>query len=72
MKKLSLALLLLGLAFLVYLICRMGPGELWHQLGHLDWGVVPLILSEGLANLAHTVGWGCCISRPRCNKCCLV
>ncbi len=61
MKKVNHALLVLGLGFLVYLICKVGPHELWHQFGALGWGVVPLILSEGLANLAHTVGWRHCI-----------
>ncbi len=61
MRRLNHALLLLGLGFLVYLVCNAGPHELWHQFGALGWGVLPLILSEGLANLAHTLGWRHCL-----------
>ncbi len=65
MKRLNQALLVLGLAFLVYLVCRVGPDELWHQFGAIGWGLVPLILSEGVANLAHAVGWRHCLDgRP--------
>ena len=61
MKKLNTALLLIGLAFLVYLVWKIGLGELWRQVSALGWGVALLILSEGLANLAHTEGWRRCI-----------
>jgi uncharacterized protein (TIRG00374 family) len=62
MKRLNAALLVLGVAFLAYLLWKVGPGELWGHLRQLGWGVVPLILSEGLANLAHTLGWRHCLS----------
>ena len=64
MRKLNHALLFLGLGFLVYLVCKTGPDELWHQFGALGWGLLPLILSEGLANLAHTLGWRHCLRGP--------
>jgi len=61
MKRLNTVLLGLGLAFLACLVWKVGPGELWRQLSALGWGVLLLILAEGAANLAHTVGWQCCI-----------
>src|SRR5208283_1384695 len=61
MKRLNTVLLSLGLAFLAFLVWKVGPGELWRQLGTLGWGVTLLILAEGAANLAHTVGWQYCI-----------
>jgi len=56
------ALLLLGLAFLVWLIGNIGLGEVWRQLTALGWGIVPLLLGEGLAELIHTMGWRRCLS----------
>ena len=61
MRLLSRVLLLFGLGFLLWLICSVGPGELLSQLRVLGSGIVPIILSEGLANLAHTLGWRECL-----------
>lgn len=61
MKKLNTVLLVLGLAFLAYLVWNVGPARLWQQVSALGWGVIPLILSEGAGNLAHTLGWRNCI-----------
>ena len=57
MNKLNRGLLCLGLAFLVFLVWRTGLEKLWHEVGALGVGVIPLVLIEGLANLAHTIGW---------------
>lgn len=67
MKKLNIALLSLGFGFLAYLVWRVGPGELGKQVLEVGWGVIPLILCEGLANVIHTLGWRHCItnSHPR-------
>jgi hypothetical protein len=65
MKKVQTALLLAGLGFLIYLLWKLGVIELWRQFKILGWGILPLILSEGLANLAHTVGWNHCLCGPR-------
>ena len=61
MKKLNTALLFVGMVFLVYLVWRIGPGELGSQILDLGWGIIPIILSEGVGNLAHTMGWRHCI-----------
>jgi glycosyltransferase 2 family protein len=61
MKRFNTVLLVLGLAFLLYLIEKTGWRELWLQLRVLGWGITLILLAEGLANLAHTVGWRHCI-----------
>jgi uncharacterized protein (TIRG00374 family) len=63
MKRLNNALLVLGLAFLLYLVWKVGPDELWHEVGTLGWGLIPIILCEGLGNLAHALGWRHCLAR---------
>jgi uncharacterized protein (TIRG00374 family) len=64
MKKLHGILLVLGLVFLTYLVSTIGVGELWRELTSLGWGLIPLILIEGLADLIHTMGWRRCLSGP--------
>lgn len=63
MKRLNNALVVLGLGFLLYLVWKVGPDELWHQVGALGWGVIPIVLCEGLGNLAHSIGWRHCLDR---------
>jgi uncharacterized protein (TIRG00374 family) len=64
MNRLNAILLILGVVFLICLVWTIGFGELWHQLTSLGWGLIPLILIEGVADLAHTVGWRRCLSGP--------
>ncbi len=64
MKRFHAILMTLGLALLSYLVWKVGPGELWRELSFLGWGVVPLVLGEGLAEMIHTVGWRHCLSGP--------
>lgn len=64
MKKLNILLLILGVAFLGYLLWRTGIGQLWHELTSLRWGLIPLLLSEGVAEMIHTLGWRHCLSGP--------
>jgi uncharacterized protein (TIRG00374 family) len=64
MKNLHAILLVLGLVFLTYLVSTIGVGELWHELTSLGWGLIPLILIEGVADLVHTMGWRRCLSGP--------
>src|SRR6476646_9367636 len=64
MKRINTVLLGLGLVFLGCLVWKTGWKELWHQVSALGWGIVLIILAEGLANLAHTVGWRQCIQTP--------
>jgi uncharacterized protein (TIRG00374 family) len=61
MKRLHALLLALGTLFLAWMVFRIGPRELWHQFTLLGWGLVPLILLEGVADLFHALGWRHCL-----------
>jgi hypothetical protein len=65
MKKLQSALLLVGVGFLGYLLSKIGPRELWRELRLLGWGIIPVLLSEGIAEMIHTIGWRYCLSGPQ-------
>ncbi len=64
MKKLHIVLLTLGFGFLVFLIWQIGIHQLWHQLTVLGWGIVPMLLVEGVAELCHAISWRYCFSGP--------
>ena len=65
MKKLHAVLLVLGAAFLAYLIWKTGLAELRKELISLGWGLIPIILCEGFSELIHAVGWRYCMSGPQ-------
>jgi uncharacterized protein (TIRG00374 family) len=54
----------LGAAFLAYLIWKIGPREIFREFTSLGWGLLPLILAEGLAEMIHTLGWRHCMNEP--------
>lgn len=64
MKRLQRVLLFLGVVFLICLLVKVGPRELWRELVLLGWGLIPLMLGEGVAEMIHTVGWRNCLSGP--------
>jgi uncharacterized protein (TIRG00374 family) len=64
MRKLHTVLFVSGVVFLGYLVWKVGSSNLLNQLRILGWGIIPLVLSEGFANLAHTAGWRHCLT-PR-------
>lgn len=64
MRKLHVSLLVLGVVFLGWLLWKIGLVELWRELTALGWGLVPLLLLEGLAEMVHTVGLRFCLSGP--------
>jgi Lysylphosphatidylglycerol synthase TM region len=64
MKKFNSALLVSGVVFLAWLIWKIGPRELWQELTQLGWGIAPFILSEGIMEFVHTIGWRRCLSGP--------
>jgi hypothetical protein len=64
MKKVNAILFLLGAAFLAYLLWRIDFSELCHQVGILGWGLIPLVLCEGVSEFIHVAGWRCCLSGP--------
>jgi uncharacterized protein (TIRG00374 family) len=63
-KPFHLVLLAIGAAFLAYLIWNTGPREIWHQFTSLGWGLIPLVMAEGLAEMIHTLGWRHCMNEP--------
>jgi uncharacterized protein (TIRG00374 family) len=67
MKKFHFVSILLGIALLILLIWNIGIGELWGELTRLGWGLVPLILIEGVADVFHTLGWRHCLTGPQRN-----
>src|SRR5215475_10660107 len=63
--KLFHALLLCsGGAFLAYLIWKIGLREIWHELTSLGWGLIPLVMAEGIGEMIHTLGWRHCMNEP--------
>lgn len=65
MKRFHSASILLGAALLFLLIWNIGIGELWGEMIRLGWGLVPLILIEGVADVFHTLGWRHCLTGPQ-------
>lgn len=64
MKKFHLLSVFVGVGLLFFLIWKIGMHELWHELTRLGWGLVPLVLIEGVADIFHTLGWRHCLSGP--------
>jgi len=62
MKKFHVGSILLGIALLLFLVWKIGIGELWEELARIGWGMAPLILIEGVASVFHTVGWRHCLT----------
>jgi hypothetical protein len=62
MKRINLVLLIVGFALFAGLVWSIGPGELWHELESLGWGLIPFAAGEGVAEMIHTVGWRHCLS----------
>ena len=62
MKKLHAFLFTLGLAFVIVLIWRTGIRQLWQQLTLPGWGLIPIIIAEGLAEVFHAISWRYCLS----------
>jgi uncharacterized protein (TIRG00374 family) len=62
MKRFHTGSIVLGVALLLFLISQIGVGELWRELARLGWGLVPLILIEGVADVCHTLGWRHCLT----------
>ena len=64
MKKFHTYSVLSGILLLAFLIWKIGSVTLYRELALLGWGLAPLILSEGVADLFHTLGWRHCLSGP--------
>lgn len=64
MKRFHLVTLLIGAALLAGLIWSIGLDSLVRDFAVLGWGLVPLVLIEGVAAIFHTMGWRRCLSGP--------
>jgi uncharacterized protein (TIRG00374 family) len=64
MKKFHTFSIALGMALLLFLIWQIGLDQLWHQLSLLGWGLVLIILIEGVADIFHAIAWRFCLSGP--------
>jgi uncharacterized protein (TIRG00374 family) len=64
MKKFHIFTVVLGAALLLFLIWQIGLDELWHQLSLIGWGLLPIILLEGVADIFHALAWRFCLSGP--------
>lgn len=64
MKRFHIFSIGTGFVLLLFLIYKIGFSELWHELALLGWGLVPLILVEGIADIFHALGWRYCLSGP--------
>jgi uncharacterized protein (TIRG00374 family) len=62
MKRFHTGCIVLGIALLLFLIWKIGISELWGELALLGWGLAPLILIEGVADIFHTLGWRHCLT----------
>ncbi len=56
-------MLLLGSALFVWLVSRVGLAAVWEEASKLGWGIVVIILIDGLGDLLHTWGWQRCFTR---------
>jgi uncharacterized protein (TIRG00374 family) len=63
-KPFHFVLLAVGAAFLAYLIWKIGPREIWGEFTSLGWGLIPLVMAEGIAEMIHTLGWRHCMNEP--------
>lgn len=63
-KLFHFVLLAVGGAFLAYLIWKIGPREIWREFSSLGWGLIPLVMAEGIAEMIHTLGWRHCMNEP--------
>lgn len=64
MRRFHLFSIITGAVLLVTVISLVGLRELWRELSLLGWGLVPLILLEGLADILNAFGWRHCLSSP--------
>jgi len=62
MKTFHNACILCGTILLLIIVWKTGLSDLWSKLAFLGWGLVPLILIEGVADIFHTIGWRYCLS----------
>lgn len=57
MRRLETLLIVLGCAFYVWLLRRLGLGSVLHYVEMVGWGLGVTIALEAVSRLANTVGW---------------
>jgi uncharacterized protein (TIRG00374 family) len=62
MKTFHRISLFLGLSLFAVLLWRIGPASIFAELVRLGWGLIPIILLEGVGDIFRTIGWRCCLS----------
>jgi len=62
MKKFHVLSVCAGTALLFFLLWKIGIGQLWREVTALGWGLIPLILMEGIVDVLHALGWHYCLS----------
>ena len=62
MKRFHLIVILIGLLILFFLIWKIGLKEILHNFKILGWGLIPIVLLEGIADIFHTFGWKACLT----------
>ncbi len=61
MKKFHFIVIIIGLLILFFLIWKIGIKEILYNFKILGWGLVPIVLLEGVADIFHTFGWKACL-----------
>ncbi len=64
MRKFHLLMIAFGVFLFAFLIYAVGPSSLWRKLAILGWGLLPLILLDGVTEVFHAQGWRHCLSGP--------
>lgn len=58
-------LLLSGVVLFVFLVRRLGAGEVWSNLRLIGWGFLLVLAQEGVSYLLNTLGWRYAFAPPR-------
>jgi len=58
-------LLVAGLVLLAFLIRKLGAASVLDNLRLVGWGIVPIVLQEGISCVTNTLGWLAAFPRPR-------
>jgi uncharacterized protein (TIRG00374 family) len=64
LKRLHIALLTLGMVCLMWMLRAVGAAKVWQGLASLGWGLIPLLMTEGVEEAFRTRAWWRCLSSP--------
>ncbi|MDA8164091.1 MAG: lysylphosphatidylglycerol synthase domain-containing protein [Desulfobacteraceae bacterium] len=63
-KRLHAVLLIIGVVCLGWMLHAVGGARVWRAMASLGWGLVPLVLLEGVEVVLRTRAWRHCLSLP--------